>query len=154
MAEHGIFPPASLQSNDPPKVFSLTLTTAYKRNQFLPLGQRKEMEFFITEWRWGQKVQRMIREATLSSANQNEAALHQKMGSSSTKSQLSCPVAAAQILWVLCREQRAACFFFFFLQASEDFHSEALMSSCPFSMSEYLVFLSYGTYLGPFFSRA
>lgn len=114
MAEHGIFPPASLQSNDPPKVFSLTLTTAYKRNQFLPLGQREEMEFFITEWRWGQKVQRMIREATLSSANQNEAALHQKMGSSSTKSQLSCPVAAAQILWVLCREQHAACFFFFF----------------------------------------
>lgn len=91
MAEHGIFPPDSLQSNDPPKVFSLTLTTAYKRDQFLPLGQRAEMEFFITEWRWGQKVQRMIREATFSSANQNEAALHQKTGSSSAKSQLSCP---------------------------------------------------------------
>lgn len=42
MAEHGIFPPASLQSNDPPKVFSLTLTTAYKRDQFLPLGQRRD----------------------------------------------------------------------------------------------------------------
>lgn len=29
--EHGILPPASLQANDPPKVFSLTLTTAYKK---------------------------------------------------------------------------------------------------------------------------
>lgn len=61
MAEHGIFPPASLQSNDAPKVFSLTLTTAYKRDQFLPSGQHKEMEFFITEWRWEQRVWRKIK---------------------------------------------------------------------------------------------
>lgn len=47
--EHGIFPPASLQSNDPPKVFSLTLTTAYKRDQFLPAGQCEEMESFNGE---------------------------------------------------------------------------------------------------------
>lgn len=51
MAEHGIFPPASLQSNDPPKVFSLTLTTAYKRDQFLPSGQREDMASFIAERR-------------------------------------------------------------------------------------------------------
>lgn len=51
MAEHGIFPPASLQSNDPPKVFSLTLTTAYKRDQFLPSGQSEEMESFIAKRR-------------------------------------------------------------------------------------------------------
>lgn len=44
--EHGILPPASLQSNDPPKVFSLTLTTAYKRDQFLPPGQCEEMGSF------------------------------------------------------------------------------------------------------------
>lgn len=44
--EHGILPPASLQSNDPPKVFSLTLTTAYKRDQFLPPGQCEEMGGF------------------------------------------------------------------------------------------------------------
>lgn len=48
---------------------------------------------------------------TLSSTNQNEAALHQETVSSSAKLQLSCLVAAAEILWVLCREQRAAVVF-------------------------------------------
>ena len=47
--EHGILPPASLQSNDPLKVFSLTLTTAYKRDQFLPPGQCEETESFNGE---------------------------------------------------------------------------------------------------------
>lgn len=121
---------------------------AYKRDQFPPSGRCEEMEFFITEWRWGQKVRRKISKGTLSSAHQNEVALHQKTGSSSAKPQLSCPVAPAQILWVLCGEQHAAVFLFF--QASEDFQSEALMSFCPFSISGYLVFLSYVTFLGPF----
>lgn len=39
MGEHGILRSASSQSNDPPKVFSLTLTTAYKRDPFLLGGQ-------------------------------------------------------------------------------------------------------------------
>lgn len=36
--EHGILPPASLQLNDPPKVFSPTLTTAYKKGSVSAAG--------------------------------------------------------------------------------------------------------------------
>lgn len=118
MAEHGIFPPASLQSNDAPKVFSLTLTMAYKRDQFLPSGQHKEMGFFITEPRWGQKVRRQIREG-------KPWAPQTKMKPRYTRKQWAvlqnhscgCPVATAQILWVLCGEQRAAVIFFFFCRS-------------------------------------
>lgn len=106
------------------------------------------MEFFITEWRWGQKVRRKISEGTLSSAHQKEAAVHQKTGSSSAKPQLSC-------LWQQHRycgfyAENSVQLFFCFFQASKDFQSGALMSFCPFSMSEYLVFLSCVTFLGPF----
>lgn len=96
MGEHGIFPPASLQSNDPPKVFSLTLTTAYKRDQFLPAGQCEETESFNGEWRWGQKARRKIAGETLSSAVHNEAPRRYKMLDTSVKLQLSCPVAGVQ----------------------------------------------------------
>lgn len=125
------FPPASLQSNDPPKVFPLTLTTAYKRDQFLPLGQREETESFIATRRWGQKWGRAVKEP-----GENEAALHHKMPSSPVKRQL---------LWqnrycCFIRRTSSSCFF----QASEGLKSEALMSSCQFSVAEYLVFQKIG----------
>lgn len=36
--EGNVLAPASLQSNDAPKVFSLTLTTAYKRDSVTAMG--------------------------------------------------------------------------------------------------------------------
>lgn len=101
MAEHGMFPPASLQSNDAPKVFSLTLTTAYKRDQFLPSGQHKEMEFFITEWRWEQRVWRKIKNEPWAPQAKMKLRYTRKPVSSSAKLQLSGLVAAAEMLWVL-----------------------------------------------------
>lgn len=142
MAEHGIFPPASLQSNDSLRVFSLTLTTAHKRDQFLPSWQCEEMEFFIAEQ--GEDGKYEGRSQKKPWAKQNQAVLRQKTASSSAKTQLSCPMAAAQILWVLCGEQRTAVFFVFCFFVFSGIRSEALMSSCQFSTSEY------GTYLGPF----
>lgn len=124
MAEHGIFPPASLQSNDPPKVFPLTLTTAYKRDQFLPLGQ--EMESFTAMRRWGQKWGRAVKEPG------ENGVLHHKTPSSPVKRQL--PWQNRYCCFI--RRTSSSCFF----QASKDLKSEALMSSCQFSVAEYLVF--------------
>lgn len=104
--EHDIFPPATLQSNDPPKVFSLTLTTAYKRDQFLPPGQCEEMESFNGEWRWGQNAGREITGETLSSAEWT--LLHYKMLNTSVELQLSRPVAGVEIRSVLYEPQSTA----------------------------------------------
>lgn len=125
------FPPASLQSNDPPKVFPLTLTTAYNRDQFLLLGHCEEMERFMTTWRWRQKWGRAVKEP-----GENEAALHYKTPSSPVKRQL--PWQNRFCCFI--RRTSSSCFF----QASEDLKSEALMSSCQFSVAEYLVFQKIG----------
>lgn len=146
MSEHGILPPASLQSNDAPKVLSLTLTTAYKRDQYLPLGQHKEMEFFITEWRWEQRVWRKIKNEPW--APQTKMKLRYTRKRWAVLQNYSCLAS-----W----QQQRYCGFYaensvqlLFFPAFEDLHSEVWMSSSLFSMSEYLVFLCYGTYCGQF----
>lgn len=90
--EHGILPPASLQSNDPLKVFSLTLTTAYKRDQFLPPGQCEETESFNGEWRWGQKAKEEDHRVKVWAVpTRMEPLLHYKMLDTSVKTRAVSP---------------------------------------------------------------